>query len=161
MDMNRNNTIIALAMTVIVMLTAACGNADAKKDDKKKSEPAATEIKAKEINTEQFNTLVFDMTKEGTEYLGDKPAIVDFTAKWCGPCQRISPILDQLAKEYDGKIVIYKVDIDKNQELARAFGVSSIPAILYIPTNGKPSMTIGSRDKSRFQNEIDTILLGK
>ena len=115
MDMNRNNTIIALAMTVIVMLTAACGNADAKKDDKKKSEPAATEIKAKEINTEQFNTLVFDMTKEGTEYLGDKPAIVDFTAKWCGPCQRISPILDQLAKEYDGKIVIYKVDIEDSR----------------------------------------------
>lgn len=159
--MKKSIRIIAMAMSAIVMLAAACGNADAKKDGKKKNETATTEVKAKEITAEQFNTLVYDMTKEGTEYLGTKPAIVDFTAKWCGPCQRISPILDQLAKEYDGKIVIYKVDIDKNQELARAFSVSSIPAILYIPTEGKPSMTVGSRDKARFQNEIDTILLGK
>lgn len=158
--MKKSIRIIAMAMSAVVMLAAACGSADAKKDGKK-NESATTEVKAKEITAEQFNTLVYDMTKEGTEYLGTKPAIVDFTAKWCGPCQRISPILDQLAKEYDGKIVIYKVDIDKNQELARAFGVSSIPAILYIPTDGKPSMTVGSRDKARFQNEIDTILLGK
>lgn len=159
--MKKSIRIIAMTMTAIVMLAASCGNAEAKKDGKKKSTPAQTETKAKEITAEQFNTLVYDMSKEGMEYLGDKPAIVDFTAKWCGPCQRISPILDQLAKDYEGQIVIYKVDIDKNQELARAFGVSSIPAILYIPKDGKPSMTVGSRDKSRFQNEIDTILLGK
>lgn len=101
------------------------------------------------------------MNQEGLVFLGDKPAIVDFTATWCGPCQRIAPILDELAGEYDGKIVIYKVDIDKNRELAKAFNVSSIPAILYIPLNGDPVMTVGSRDKGKFTNEIETILLGK
>ena len=157
--MTRKSTIFALLISVAVLMTAACGNANAQKTEKK-SETAAT-VKAKELTTAEFNRLVFDMTKEKTVYLGDKPAIVDFTAKWCGPCQRIAPILDQLATEYKGQIVVYKVDIDKNQELARAFGISSIPAILYIPTDGEPSMTVGSRDKARFQNEINSILLGK
>ena len=67
--------------------------------------------------------------------------------------------IEELAKEYEGKIVIYKVDIDKCQQLAQEFGVSSIPAILYIPLEGKPSMTVGSRDKARFKEEIDKIIL--
>ena len=99
------------------------------------------------------------MSQETLVYLGDKPAIIDFTATWCGPCQRIAPILDQLAAEYDGKVVIYKVDIDKNRALAKEFNVSSIPAILYIPLDGEPVMTIGSRDKGKFVSEIETILL--
>ena len=100
------------------------------------------------------------MTAEELKYLGDKPAIVDFTATWCGPCQRISPILEELAKEYDGKIVIYKVDIDKNRDLANAFNISSIPAIMYIPLKGQPVMTVGARDKGKFKTEIETVLLG-
>jgi thioredoxin len=115
----------------------------------------------KELTSAEFNTKVYDLTKESLDYLGDKPAIVDFNAKWCGPCQRISPILDELAKEYEGEIVIYKVDIDKCQQLAQAFGVSSIPAILYIPLKGKPSMTVGSRDKATFVEQIESTLLGK
>lgn len=155
-------TIMILATASIAMLGAACGNASAKNDENKK-EKTATEntIKAKELTAEEFNKMVYDLSKEELKYLGDKPAIVDFTAKWCGPCQRISPILDQLAKEYDGKVAVYKVDIDKNQELAKFFGVRSIPAILYIPMDNEPSMTVGSRDKARFINEINTILLGE
>ena len=152
-----------MATVVLAMLTAACSNAEARQDGKKKAEKAATEtkapeVKAMEINAEQFNKLVYDMSKEDLEYLGTLPAIVDFTAKWCGPCQRIAPILDQLANEFQGQVVIYKVDIDKNPELAKAFKVSSIPAILYIPAEGEPSMTIGSRDKARFHSEIRNIL---
>ena len=101
------------------------------------------------------------MNKEELVFLGDRPAIVDFTATWCGPCQRIAPILDELAVEYDGKIVIYKVDIDKNRDLAKSFNVSSIPAVLYIPLNGEPVMTVGSRDKGKFTSEIETLLLSK
>lgn len=159
--MIHTNKIIAVLMSAILMVTAACGNAEAKKDGKNKAQSETQVTKAVEITAEQFNKLVYDMTKKDSPYLGDKPAIVDFTAKWCGPCQRISPILDQLAAEYKDQIVIYKVDIDKNQELAKAFGVRSIPAILYIPTDGESKMTVGSRDKARFQNEIKTILLGK
>jgi thioredoxin len=93
--------------------------------------------------------------------LGDKPTIVDFTASWCGPCQRISPILEELAKEYEGQITIYKVDVDKEKGLAHAFNVSSIPAVLYIPLEGEPVMTVGARGKERFKEEIKTLLLKK
>ena len=144
----------ALAVMVMIAL-ASCGNAGAQNDRK-------TENKAKavtELNADSFKAKVYDMSKEELIYLGDKPAIVDFTATWCGPCQRIAPILDQLAAEYDGKVAIYKVDIDKNRDLAKAFNVTSIPAILYIPLNGEPVMTIGSRDKGKFVSEIETILL--
>lgn len=149
---------LAMAMTAIMMI-AACGNTSAKTDDKKKAaKETAKTASVQELDATAFNTKVYDLTKKDLNYLGDKPAIVDFTARWCGPCQRISPILDELAKEYDGKVVIYKVDIDKNPDLAHAFGVSSIPAILYIPLDGEPSMTIGARDKAKFQKEIESNL---
>lgn len=147
-----------IAMASLVML-AACGNAGAKtnatgvKDEKGKA--------VTELDSEGFNSKVYDMTLDETIYLGDKPAIVDFTATWCGPCQRIAPILESLAKEYDGKIVVYKVDVDKERELAKAFNVSSIPAVMFIPLGpGKPVMTVGSRDAATFRKEIETILLG-
>lgn len=161
--MNKRTILVALSMTVIAMLAfLSAGNAAERNTDKKNKKEAVSSFHAvKELTEKEFNTTVYDMTKKNSEYLGTKPAIIDFTAKWCGPCQRIAPILDELAKEYGESIVIYKVDIDKNPELAKAFGISSIPAIMYIPTKGKPSMTVGSRDKARFQSEINTILLGK
>lgn len=151
-------------MTVIAMLSfSACGNAGTKNDKNKQKKEVQTEVKSnvQELTTEQFKNLVYDFTKEELEYLGNKPAIVDFNATWCGPCKRISPILDELSKEYEGQVNIYKVDVDKCPDIAQAFGISSIPAILYIPTDNEPSMTIGSRDKAKFKNEIDSILLGK
>lgn len=154
--------IAVISLTAVIMI-AACGNSQAKNDKKKQAKTEATQTKAtvKELDTESFSTTIYDLSKKDPEYLGSRPAIVDFTASWCGPCQRIAPILEELAAEYAGQIMIYKVDIDKNQELAKAFNVSSIPAILYIPLDDEPSMTIGSRDKNRFKSEIDSILLGK
>ena len=147
----------ALAAIAVASLVA-CGNAGAK-NDKKTDDSKKAVI---ELNAEQFNAKVYDMNKEDLVYLGDKPAIVDFTASWCGPCQRIAPILEELAKEYKGEIVIYKVDIDKERSLAQAFNVSSIPAVLYIPMGDTdPVMTIGARNKEKFTEEIKTILLDK
>ena len=137
--------------TAILLTLASCGHAGAQNDKKTKG--------VTELNAETFKKNVYDLTQEELVFLGNKPAIVDFTATWCGPCQRIAPILDELAAEYDGKIVIYKVDIDKNRQLAKEFNVSSIPAVLYIPLNGEPVMTVGSRDKGKFRAEIETILL--
>lgn len=152
----------AMAMTAMLMIVA-CSNTRANNEDKKEknSKETVQPAKAKELTEADFNKLVYNTSLNELKYLGDKPAIVDFTAKWCGPCQRIAPVLDELAKEYEDKIVVYKVDIDKCQKLAQAFGISSVPAILYIPLDKEPSMTIGSRDKAKFQKEIDTILLGK
>ena len=148
---------ITLAIVAIMML-AACGNAGAQNDKKADK----TKKAVKELNAESFSEKVFDMNSEELVFLGDKPVIVDFTASWCGPCQRIAPILEELAVEYDGKIIIYKVDIDKERGLAQSFNVSSIPAILYIPANGnEPVMTIGARGKEKFKEEIRTFLMEK
>lgn len=148
---------ITLAIVAIMML-AACGNAGAQNDKKADK----TQKAVKELNAESFSEKVYDMNSEELVFLGDKPVIVDFTASWCGPCQRIAPILEELAVEYDGKIIIYKVDIDKERGLAQSFNVSSIPAILYIPANGnEPVMTIGARGKEKFKEEISTFLMEK
>lgn len=142
---------LAVMTAGIIIMLASCGNAGA--------QSSQTAKRVQELNASTFSTKVYDMSDEDMKYLGDKPAIVDFTATWCGPCQRIAPVLEELAKEYEGKIVIYKVDIDKNRNLAKEFNVSSIPAILYIPLTGDPVMTVGSRDIGKFRTEIGTILL--
>lgn len=146
--------VVALAAT---MLFAACGNAGAQNDKNKDNAPKAV----KELNADSFTEKVYNMDSDDLVFLGDKPAIVDFTASWCGPCQRIAPILEELAKEYEGQIVVYKVDVDKEKGLAQAFNVSSIPAVLYIPLDGEPVMTVGARGKERFKEEIGTLLLKK
>lgn len=142
----------------MIALATSCGNAGAQNDTKKK---AAGPKHAIELTSEQFSKLVYDINSDDMRYLGTKPAIVDFTATWCGPCRSIAPILEELAKEYEGQIVVYKVDVDNCQDVAQAFGISSIPAILYIPLDSDPSMTIGARSKSKFQSEIEKILLNR
>ncbi|MEG2945976.1 MAG: thioredoxin [Bacteroidales bacterium] len=95
------------------------------------------------------------------KYLGDKPAIVDFYASWCGPCKMISPILEELAAEYDGEIYIYKIDTEKEQDLAAAFGIRSIPSLLFIPMNEQPQMAQGAMSKADFKKAINEVLLKK
>ena len=148
----------AIAAITAMILFASCGNAGAQNDNKKETSQKAV----KELNADTFTQKVYNMNSEDLIFLGDKPAIVDFTASWCGPCQRIAPILEELAKEYEGQIVIYKVEVDKEKGLAQAFNVSSIPAVLYIPMgSNEPVMTVGARGKERFKEEIKTLLLEK
>ena len=148
----------AIIAASAMMLFAACGNAGNRKDNNTETKEKAVQ----ELNAASFTEKVYDMESEDLIYLGDKPAIVDFTASWCGPCQRIAPILEELAEEYQGQIVVYKVDVDKEKGLAQAFNVSSIPAVLYIPMGGsEPVMTVGARGKDRFKEEISTLLLKK
>jgi thioredoxin len=113
------------------------------------------------LSSKEFKTKVYDISQKDPQYLGSKPAIVDFYASWCGPCRAISPILEELAKEYGDKIVIYKVDVDASGDLAQAFGIRSIPAVLFIPMKGESKMTVGGRSKEDFKKQIDSILLGK
>ncbi|MDD4636351.1 MAG: thioredoxin, partial [Bacteroidales bacterium] len=95
------------------------------------------------------------------KYLGDKPAVIDFYATWCGPCKAVAPIMEELAAEYAGKVLIYKVDVDKEPALAAAFGIQSIPTILFVPVTGKPQMSKGAMPKSSLKQAIEDILIKK
>jgi thioredoxin len=91
-------------------------------------------------------------------YLGDKPCIIDFYAAWCGPCKVVAPILEELANEYDGKIYIYKIDTEIEQELAGAFGIRSIPSILFCPMGETPQMVQGAMPKDSLKKVISEVL---
>lgn len=111
------------------------------------------------LNKEQFKKLVYDYEKNDEwKYEGSIPAIVDFYADWCRPCKMVGPVLAELQSEYGGKIQVYKVNTQYEQELAAAFGISGIPAFLFIPVEGKPSMTTGAIPKESFEKYIDEIL---
>jgi thioredoxin len=106
----------------------------------------------------------YEKNPEQWVYKGEKPGLVDFYADWCRPCKITSPIMDELAKEYAGKINIYKVDVDKEQELAAIFGVRSIPTFLYMPMEGMPSLSSGiaqtpEQTKEMFKQQIEELLL--
>ncbi|MCD4664546.1 MAG: thioredoxin [Bacteroidales bacterium] len=120
-------------------------------------------VKPEHLTVETFKEKVFNFEKntEDWVYEGNLPCIVDFYADWCKPCKLIAPILDELAKEYDGKIKIYKVNTEKQRELSRVFGIRSIPAVLFCPMEGKPQMTTGALPKETFKQVIDEFLLGK
>ena len=109
------------------------------------------------LTKEEFIKKVMDYTNNPSEwkYLGDKPAIIDFYASWCGPCRMLAPIMDELAKEYEGKIYIYKVDTVAEEELSQLFGIRSIPSILFIPMEGKPMMTQGALPKAELKRMIN------
>ena len=113
------------------------------------------------LNKAEFLRRVMDYETNSHEwkYLGDKPAIVDFYADWCGPCKMVAPILEELAEEYDGKIYIYKVNTGEEEELASVFGIRSIPSLLFIQMEGQPQMAQGAMPKSTFKQAIEDILL--
>ena len=103
----------------------------------------------------------YEANSKEWKYLGDKPAIIDFYATWCGPCKRIAPILDELAAEYEGKIYIYKIDTDKERELSTDFGIQSIPTIFFVPKKGDPKVAQGAMSKEELKKIIDSFLLEK
>ena len=116
-----------------------------------------------QMNKQMFLDKVFDYTSGATEwnYKGEKPAVIDFYATWCGPCRMVAPILKDLAKEYGDSIVIYKVDTDREKELSGAMGIQSLPTIVFIPKSGQPQVIIGAADKATVRRAIDEVLLNK
>lgn len=114
------------------------------------------------LDKADFLTKVYNFEKNQNEwvYEGDKPCIVDFYADWCGPCRQVSPILKKLAMEYKDQIVVYKVNVDNEKELAMAFGIQSIPTFLFVPVNGDPQLAMGAFPKETFEQQIKTFLLG-
>jgi len=112
------------------------------------------------LTKEAFLEKVFNYEKNKEwKYEGELPCLIDFYADWCGPCKMVHPILEELSKEYDGKIKIYQIDTEAEQELAAAFGIRSIPSLLFCPTEGQPQMAQGALPKATLKKAINEILL--
>ena len=147
--------IFALFFTVLISCNSVGGN---------RSESTSTEVKdgvVNQLSTEMFKTLVYNYQKNPKDFVfeGNLPCIIDFYADWCRPCKMVAPIMDELALQYKGKVVFYKVNTDQERELSQTFNIRSIPALLYVPKNGKPQMSVGAYGKEDYIKQINSILL--
>jgi thioredoxin 1 len=114
------------------------------------------------LTKDTFLTKVFNYEKnQDWKFEGELPCIIDFYADWCGPCKMVAPILEELAGEYNGKINIYKIDTEAEQELSMAFGIRSIPSMLFVPKDGQPQMAVGALPKDSLKQAIGEVLLGE
>jgi thioredoxin 1 len=152
--MKRINLKIAMfiAFASVIVSSAGCSK---ESSSKSKDESGTVHLTAQTFKEKVFN---YENNKKW-KFEGDKPCIVDFYADWCGPCKQVAPILEDISHEYEGKIDVYKVNVDSEQRLASAFGIQSIPSILFIPKEGQPRMSMGAMSKEQFVQVINQILL--
>jgi thioredoxin len=114
------------------------------------------------LTKKEFFEKVFDYEKNSQwKFEGELPCVVDFWAPWCGPCRILGPVLDELSKQYKGKVNFYKVNTEEEQELAGAFGIRSIPSLLFIPKEGQPRMAVGALPKDILKEAIEKELLSE
>ena len=157
----------------LALILAAMGITLAFTLEKGQPKPAVNKVnlnEEKEINKSNMEKLTkeaflekvfnYEQNKEW-KYEGDLPCLIDFYADWCGPCKMVHPVLEELSKEYEGKIRIYQIDTEAEQELAAAFGIRSIPSLLFCPSDGQPQMAQGALPKATLKKAIDEILLAE
>lgn len=157
-------TIFSLLFAAMAM-TACTTKAENVEKNQNKVETTKTENRMKTIQLNKIDFLKkvanYEANPQEWKYLGDKPALIDFYADWCGPCKAIAPVLEELAAEYGDEIYIYKINTETEQELAAMFGIRSIPSLLFIPMGEQPQMAAGALPKQQLKEAIDKILLKK
>ncbi len=145
-----------LMFTLLIVISCTANSNNVANNDSKKNK----DMKVQNLTKSEVLKNVFDYeNNKEWKFEGDLPCIIDFYADWCGPCKAVAPILDELAKEYEGKIRIYKIDTEKEKELAAAFGIRSIPSMLFVPKDGKPQMSQGALPKQSLIEAIESVLL--
>lgn len=150
--------ILAGVILALVCAFGYSGHVQAQNPQNKKEAAGSGEVI--QMDKAMFLKEVFNYEKSKEwKYQGDKPAIIDLYADWCGPCRQVAPIMKELAKEYAGKVVIYKINVDKQRELASLFNVTSIPLFVFIPMKGQPQLMQGAADKASYKKTIDSFLL--
>jgi len=143
---------------LLAITTLSCS---AKKDSPKNNNQQTNKMGTIQLTKADFLAKVMDFEKNPQTWVfkGDKPCIIDFYADWCGPCKMLSPIMEELSHEYAGKVDFYKVNTEQQQELAAAFGIQSIPSILFCPMGDKPQMAQGALPKETLKQAINELLL--
>jgi thioredoxin 1 len=150
--------VIFSALLLIAVISGSCSAGNPV--DKTKN--AKSDSKVLQLTNEVFKKLIFNYdVNKVWKYAGSKPIIIDFYADWCPPCHQLSPLVEEIAKEYEGKVIVYKVNTDQEKALAQTLGISSLPTLLYIPVNGKPHITIGILPKDEIVKNVNEILLTK
>lgn len=154
--------LIALVLTVFV---SSCGNSDNNEKEEKKQDVTASESTTEKsyvkiLDYNKFIKNVWDMEMNPNEFVfkGNRPCVIDFYATWCGPCKRVAPIFERLAKEYDGKVDFYKVDTDQNQKLSMILQIRNIPTMFFMKNGAQPERTVGAHDEAYYREIIEKML---
>lgn len=161
-----------MALIVAIVVLGSCSNNKKSNSEDKTTTPiiktkntikSDNELATKYLSTEDFKKKIMNYDEHPQEWVfeGNRPAIIDFYATWCGPCKMTAPIIERLARKYKGQIDFYNVDIDQERELAQIFGIRSIPTFLFIPMKGQPTAQMGAMQLADFEEIIESELLGK
>ncbi len=148
---NRKNMKKSIIFAILVLMTGFGAMAQEKDNASK----------VQHITYQDFLDKIWDFEKSPEEfvYKGKTAAIVDFYADWCGPCRKIGPVMEKLAQDYDGRLTVYKVNVDKEKELAAAFQTRSIPMVIFIPLEGQPMMQVGALPETEYRKVVEERLL--
>ena len=155
---------LLLISIISIAFLSSCGNSDnkeAKKQDATVSESTANEngyVKVLSYNDFIKNVWDFEMSPNEFSFKGKKPCVIDFYATWCGPCKMVAPIIEKLAKEYDGRVDFYKVDTDQNQKLAMILQIRNIPTVFFMKNGAQPEKSVGAKDEAYYRSIIDRML---
>lgn len=143
----------------------SCSNSDGQQvkaqTDKKSTQVVQDGVKLEMLNYDDFLSKIWNFEEDPNDfkYKGELPAIIDFYADWCGPCKMIAPYMEKFAQEYDGRLKVYKIDVDKEKKLANAFQIRSIPVVMFIPVGKQPMMQPGALSEEQYRRIIEENLL--
>ena len=150
--------VFAVLAIVATMSCANAGNRSSSADQKKSEDNKANVVV---LSESEYKSKVEDFSTEEWKFIGKKPVVVDFYADWCPPCRKLAPVMEEVAAEFKGKVEFYKINVDNAKAVAAAYGISSIPTVLFIPVDGEPVRTLGFMSKEDFAAKVKENCLKK